>query len=182
MLNSNYRSHMSTSGFTLVEIIITIVFISIVMVGVLTAYNNTMKASANPLQQIRAVELGQSFMDEIFNKRFDENSGQGGTPRCGSSDVGQVACTLSGNFGSEAGEVRSTFDDVDDFHGLNESPPLDSLGNARNGYDNYAVQISVRYSGNELAGIANNDAKRIEVTTTTPKGDSYTFTAYRVNF
>lgn len=170
------------SGFTLIELIVTIIFISIVMVGVLTAYTNTMKTSANPLQQIRAVELGQSYMDEIFSKRFDENSGQGGTPRCGSSDVGQVACTVSSSFGSEAGEIRSTLDDVDDFHGLNENPPLDSLGNTRNGYDNYAVQITVSYSGNELSGIANNDAKRIEIITTTPKGDSYTFSAYRVNF
>jgi len=182
VLFSASRIKNSISGFTLVEIIITIVFISIVMVGVLTAYTNTMKTSADPLQQIRAVELGQSYMDEIFSKRFDENTGQGGIPRCGSSDAGSIVCTPSGSFGSDAGETRSSFDDVDDFHNLSEIPPLDSLGNTRTGYDNYDVQITVNYAGNELAGIANNDAKRITVTTTTPKGDSYSFSAYRVNF
>ena len=179
---SCFKIKNSNSGFTLIEIIITIVFISIVMVGVLSAYTSAMKTSADPLQQIRAVELGQSYMDEIFSKRFDENTRQGGVPRCGSSDVGQVACTTSGNFGPDAGETRSSFDDVDDFHNLNQPTLLDSLGNPRSGYDNYQIQITVSYAGNELASIANNDAKRIEIIATTPKGDSYTLSAYRVNF
>ncbi len=105
------QANKPTSGFTLIEIVIVIVFISIAMVGVLSAYTNAMRNSATPMHQIRAIELAQAYMEEILSKRFDETSGQGGLPRCGSSDTGSLACTSAGNFGADSGETRSLFDD-----------------------------------------------------------------------
>jgi MSHA pilin protein MshD len=178
----------TSRGFTLIEIIVTIVFISIAMVGVLTAYTQAMKTSSDPLQQIRAVELGQAYIDEIINKKFDEKSAQGGIPRCGSTDTGQVACTTSGNFGPDlhpitgVTETRAIFNDVDDFTGIDETPPKDPLGVDRFGYDSYRAQISVVHAGTELTGLNNVDAKRIDIIITTPKGDDFSFSAYRVNF
>lgn len=169
-------------GFSLVEIIVVIVFISIAMVGILSAYSNAMQNSAAPLHQIRAIEVAQAYLEEILNKRFDETSGQGGVPRCGSSDAGSQACTATANFGADAGETRALYDDVDDFHGLDELGLIDSLGNARVDYANYRAQISVRYAGDELSSIGVNDAKRINVIITTANGASFEFSAYRVNF
>jgi len=169
-------------GFTLIEIIITIVFVSIAMVGILSAYTHAIKTSADPLQQIRAVELGQAYMDEIINKKFDENSAQGGIPRCGSSDVGQVACTSVSSFGPDGAETRSVFNDVDDYNGLNDFPSKDSLRNDRAGYVNYRAQVTVSHAGSELTGLNNIDAKRIDIVITTPKGNTFSFSAYRVNF
>ncbi len=73
-------------------------------------------------------------------------------------------------------------DDVDDFHGINELPPIDSLGNVRTNYDNYRTQISISYAGNELSSLNNVDAKRINIIITTATGTSFNFSAYRVNF
>jgi MSHA pilin protein MshD len=182
MYNSNLSNKKFKIGFTLIEIIIVIVFISIAMISILTAYSHAMRNGATPMQQIRAVELAQAYMDEILNKRFDETSGQGGLPRCGSSDTGATACTSVANFGADAGETRSLYDDVDDFHGLDDPVLLDSLGNIRIGYDNYRAQIFVSYAGNELSNINNNDAKRIDIVVTTANGSSFNFSAYRVNF
>ncbi|MFV2060810.1 MAG: hypothetical protein ACC653_08995 [Gammaproteobacteria bacterium] len=172
----------TTSGFTLIEIIIVIIFISIAMVSILSAYTHSMRNSATPMHQIRAVELAQAYMEEILNKRFDEASGQGGLPRCGSSDSAALACTTAVNFGAEAGETRSLYDDVDDFDGLDDPLLIDSLGNVRTGYDNYRAQIFVSYAGNDLSSINNNDAKRIDIIITTANGSSFNFSAYRVNF
>lgn len=169
------------SGFTLIETVIVIVFISIAMVAVLSSYTHAMRSNADPMHQIRALELAQSYMDEILNKRFDNNSAQGGVPRCGSSDPGQLACTVSASFGPDA-ETRDRYDDVDDYHATNDSPPRDSLNNIRFGYDGYRVQVTVSYAGTELAGIALNDAKRIDIVASTAKGDNVSLSAYRVNF
>ncbi|MFV1982854.1 MAG: prepilin-type N-terminal cleavage/methylation domain-containing protein [Thiohalomonadales bacterium] len=176
------HANKAASGFTLIEIVIVIVFISIAMVGVLSAYTNAMRNSAAPMHQIRAIKLAQAYMEEILNKRFDEASGQGGLPRCGSSDTGSLACTSVGSFGADSGETRSLYDDVDDFHGINEQPPIDSLGNVRTDYDNYRTEISVSYAGNELSSLNNVDAKRINIIITTASGTSFNFSAYRVNF
>jgi len=40
---------------------------------------------------------------------------------------------------------RANFDDVDDFDGLDESPPLDATGVVRSGFAGYRVQVSVAY-------------------------------------
>lgn len=141
-----------------------------------------MKNSAAPLHQIRAIKVAQAYMEEILNKRFDETSGQGGLPRCGSTDLGSQNCTTTANFGADSGETRALYDDVDDFHNLDELGLIDSLGNARVGYANYRAQISVNYAGNELSSIALNDAKRINIIITTANGASFEFSAYRVNF
>lgn len=169
-------------GFTLIEIIIVIVFISIAMVAALSTYTHAMRNSATPIHQIRAVELAQAYMEEIINKRFDETSGQGGIPRCGSSDINSILCTNAGSFGPDGIETRSIFDDVDDYHGLNDFPITDSLGNTRAGYDNYRAQITVTHAGSELNSLNNADAKRIDIIITTPIGNTFEFSAYRVNF
>ncbi len=173
---------MPARGFTLIEIIVVIVFISIAMVAALSAYTHSIRNSAAPLHQIRAIEVAQAYMEEILNKRFDETSGQGGIPRCGSADTGAQSCTSALNFGADASETRALYDDVDDYHGLDELGLLDSLGNVRVDYDNYRAQISVSYAGTELGGLNLNDAKRINIIITTASGASFEFSAYRVNY
>ena len=168
-------------GFTLVEIIIVIVVFSIAVVGVLGTYQQTMRHANDPVHNARAVKLAQAYLEEILGKRFDENGAQGGVPRCGSADAGSIAC--SGAFGPDAGEgSRDLYDDVDDFHGLDITPPTDAAGNALNGYANYRVQVQVASAGNELVGLNNVEARRVDITVTTPRGYDFNFSGYRVNY
>jgi len=62
----------------------------------------------------------------------------GGVPPCSPATV---PCTAVGI----DGESRAEFDDVDDFDGLDEQPPLDVNGNPRAEHANYRVQISADY-------------------------------------
>ncbi len=169
-----------TGGFTLIEIIVMIVLVSIAMVGVMAAYQHSQRHGSDPVHQTRALKLAQAMFDEILGKRFDENSGQGGVPRCNSTDPGARACSTS--YGPDGGETRALYDDVDDYHGLDVSPPTDANGTVLAGYSGFRLRVQVAADGNALAGLNNADAKRIDVIVTTPRGNDFTFSAYRVNF
>jgi len=177
-------------GFSLIEMVVTIVVMAVVLGGVALVFYDTVRKSPEPLLNIRAAALGQAYLDEILTKRYDEHSGQGGIPRCNSSDAGAQPC--SATLGPDASptnaanpESRTEFDDVDDYNGLDESPPVDALGNVRTGYAGYRVRVKVAYAGTGAngLGLANlQDAKLITVTVTSPMGDDMVFSAYRVNY
>lgn len=136
---------MRERGITLVEMVITIVVLAIALLGITAAISGGIGRSGDTLVETRAVALAQSYLDEIFGKRFDENSHPRGIPPC------RTNCTAEGSFGPDAGETeRYHYDDVDDYDGLTEGagatgPLQDSEGQDRTGYANYRVEISVRY-------------------------------------
>lgn len=171
-----------TRGFSLVELVVFIVVISLALAGVLAGINYAVRHSADPMVNIRAVELGQAYLEEILGKRYDERSAEGGTPRCGQTNPPAPACTGAGSLGPDAGEAgRSAYDDVDDYNGLNDSPPRDPLGAVRAGYEGYGVTVTVAYAGIEL-GLDQGAAKRITVDVASPLGQHFVFSAYRSDF
>jgi len=169
-----------SAGFTLIEIIVSIVAFGILMALFIVGFAPNIVRGTDPLFSVRAAELGQSYLDEILGKRFAENSPPGNGLRCGEAG-GPVACSA---IGSDEGANHINFDDVDDYNALNEIPPIDSSGNARNGYDNFRVQVTVAQAQNAdaLTGVNNADAKRITVTVTAPNGGIFIFAAYKMNF
>ncbi len=176
MLNVAHRQ----SGFTLVELIVFIIVVSLAVTGVVLVINRTVTQAPEALVRTRALEIAQAYLDEIATKRYDENTGQGGVPRCDSTDPGARPC--SNVLGPEAGETRAVFDDTDDYHGLDDSPPRDASGNPFPGYAGYRVQVSVAYAGTEV-GLANDRlAKRVTLIVTTPLGDTIPVSVYRGNF
>ena len=159
----------SPRGFTLIELVIMIVVLSVGLLGILSAINYATQHSADSMIQIRAVELGQRYLDEMLPMRFNENSGTGGIPRCSSADAGSLACAAIGT----DGDTRANFDDVDDFNGLVETPA---------GYTGYSVSIAVVAAGGTDGMPVNPHTLRIDVTVTDPLNSQMRFSAYRVNF
>ena len=167
-------------GATFVEVIIAISIMGIALVPLTLSFSYTSSRSADSMIEVRVVEVGQAYLEEILNKRFDENSSPGGSPPCSAST------TPCGTIGPEAGETRATYDDVDDFAGIDDQPPVDSLGNARAGYDRFRVEVDVDYASasevTEYGLDSATDLKRVLVTVHPPVGNPSEFEVYRGNF
>jgi len=180
----------------MVELVITIVILAIAMMGVTTMLQNGVSRSADITLQIRTVALAQAYLDEILGKRYDEKTA---APPCRASAPPARQCTAEGLFGPDGPESRAGYDDVDDYHGLDEgdgqiNPLQDALGNTRTGYDNFRVAVEVRYINvgvgeeEETLGVANElddefDAKLITVTVTHRSfNPGIVFSAYKSNF
>lgn len=187
-------------GLNLIEIVVTIVILAIALVSVTQLISGTLINSADSTLQVRTVALAQAYLDEILGKRFDEKTRNNGVPPCRASAPPARQCTAEISFGPDSGETtRSRYDDVDDYHGLDEgdgqaNPLQDANGNEREGYENFRVQIAVRYInvgvGEEEENLGSGsvlddqyDAKLITVTVShRSQTEGFEFSAYKANF
>ena len=186
-------------GLSLVELIVTIVILAIALTGISVVIQGGLSQSADTTLNVRTVALGQAYLDEILGKRFDENTRNSGIPPCRPSAPPPRRCTNEASFGPDGGENRARYDDVDDFHGLDQgdgqaTPLQDAEGNTRTDYENFRVQVSVRYINVGVGGEEENlgvgdeldeefDAKLITVTVTHRSlSQGVTFSAYKSNF
>jgi len=178
------------SGFTLIEVIVGIVVLSISFSVLTTLIYPLANQSAEQVHQIRAAELGQSMINEILGRAFDDNSDMaGGFTRCGESSV---SCSDNDNMGADViessglTEARASYDDVDDYDAIEFGNTLrNSLG----------VDISTKYVGFDMDVTVINDAnfngsasanietaKLITITVRTPQDFDFIFSVYKVNF
>jgi MSHA pilin protein MshD len=143
-------------GVTLIDLIVVIVIIGIALPPMIGLLIQETRQSTFGVTVTRANHLASTLFEEIRSKRGDENAG-----------------APSATLGPEFGETRATYDDVDDYQGLDESPPKDSLGNDVADSAGFRQQVSVCY-------VANTDLdtciggptlyKRITMTVTDPEG------------
>ena len=181
--NTSFKSARKsiTKGFTLIELIVGIVVLSISFSLLISLILPLSEKSAEQLHQVRASELGQSMMNEILARAFDENSDRaGGLVRCGEDGV---VCTSKDNLGADAGEIeRSLYNDVDDYIDFDFSNAKNALGES-DLYPGFNVTVAVVYSD-----FSSNDsnaielAKRITITVTTPQDFDFVFSFYKANF
>ncbi|MFN3162430.1 MAG: prepilin-type N-terminal cleavage/methylation domain-containing protein [Pseudohongiellaceae bacterium] len=187
------------SGLSLIELISTIVILAIALTGITVVIQGGLSESADTTLNVRTVALAQAYLDEILGKRFDDNTRNSGIPPCRPSAPPPRRCTNEVSFGPDGGENRQRYDDVDDYHGLDQgdgqvTPLQDAEGNTRSGYENFRVQVAVRYINvgvgdeEENLGIGDEldeefDAKLITVTVTHRSlSQGVNFSAYKSNF
>jgi len=189
----------SSAGMTLVELIMTIVILAIALTGITLALSGGLGRSADALVQTRVVALAQSYLDEILARRFDQQSDVRGIPPC------WLDCTAASEFGPTPAELscgRTCFDDVDDYHNLDEGwnsataqPLRDADGLPRLGYDSFRVRVTVRYLDPATEAVLDigvqpssdplwaRNAKLITVNVSHPSNPAgWNFSAYKANF
>lgn len=182
LISSISPSFKNQQGFTLIELIIGIVVLTLSLSIVGTLIAPAEEKSADNILQIKASELAQSLMNDITSRAFDDNSDMsGGKIRCGEPADGDNDCTTV--IGVELDEDpldRNTFDDVDDFNGFTDrvNSTDDSLDG---GYAQFDIDVTVSYAGEDL-GLANELVKRITVEVTTPLGTEIEYTSHKTNF
>lgn len=127
-------------GASLVEMVVSIVIISISATAVMMLVTQVGRSSADPMVRAQAAAIAQAYMDEILVQALDDPDG------------GEVG-------GPESGETRATYDDVSDYHGLADNGGArDQTGSAIAGLAGYNVAVAV-----EAATLGGFPAKRIRV-------------------
>lgn len=152
-MRTSMKHHTRQAGLTLVELIISIVIMSVALGGIILAFRQGTRTSVDPMITQQAVATARSYMEEIRLKAYADPDG----PSAG--------CSVPG---PESGETRSTYDDVDDYNGLTGTVQ-DQSGAAVSGLSAYSVSVAVVCS--TLGTGANQvDAKRITVTVSNATG------------
>ncbi len=142
------------SGVSLIELVLSIVIISISLTGIYTVINLTSSHSSNPVVQQQALAIAETYLEEILLQAYQNDP-------------------VNGYSGSD----RSLFDDVDDYNGLNDSGVHDHLGNAVSSLANYNVQVTVSVP-QALSGVW---VKKITVAVS-GVGTGLSLTAYRADY
>ncbi len=141
-----FRLRKKQKGFTLFEIIMTILVGSIIIPPIILMILTALKSPAVMSNAIKGNSLGSDLMEEILSKKWDENS-------TGSGPINDSSKTPPDELGPESGETRPDFDDVDDYNNYTESPPKDRNGNVLSDFSSYTRSVEVYY----VAGSETND-------------------------
>ncbi|QYJ78466.1 type II secretion system protein [Shewanella acanthi] len=170
---SELKNHLQ-QGFTLIELVIGMLVIAIAVVMLTSMLFPQGDRAVKTLQRVRSAELAHSVMNEIWGKRYDENTGaSGGVPAC-DSPLG-VPC--SAVLGPESSEGRNDYDDIDDYNGLDESfTMLDSSQTYAEAYPNYRLNVSVAYNPDVT------NTKLVTISVTTPDAEVITYNMVRSNY
>ncbi len=144
------------AGTTLIELVISIVIVSIAVSAVLMVMSMNVGYSADPMIRYQAVAIAEAYLEEISLKAFADPGG------------GDVEAS------------RDLYDDVDDYHGLVDVGARNQFGAALPGLGDYTVSVTVTQSA--LPSIAASDNYLINVTVTHAADINFTLSAYRPNF
>ncbi|MFM4963485.1 prepilin-type N-terminal cleavage/methylation domain-containing protein [Aeromonas bivalvium] len=180
-------------GFTLIELVVGIVLLSVALTGILGLLISQAPQSVDPVQQVRAAQLAQRLLGEILQKSFDEHSDHnGGRYRCGETMAGVSIPACSSSYGPDPDEVglaSYAYNDVDDFDtgGQWRDASLftqTGAGVSDQEYRRYQVKIAVTPDtlfGSPGLG-AESIGKRVALTVRLPDGSEVAFTLYRGNY
>ncbi len=146
--------HRGASGFTLIEMIVAIVIIGVGLAGVLAAFNVTVKTSADPMIRKQMLVAAEALMEEVVLKPFTVT---GVAPANAATSCGLPA------------SVRTSFDDVSDYHNYQTTGICGIDGVAVAGLNTYSVKVTVVPNAavaTDLAGLPANSVKKVTIDVT----------------
>ena len=152
-------NHRYSHGVTLIELIISIVIISIAITGIMMLFAGTTKTSADPMVRAQALAIAQSYMDEIIMQPYT-------------------------NDGNTSG--RGNYNEVDDYNAITAGSTIeDQYGNPISSLAPYSVEVNVSVcsTGSCSSQLSTVQAKKITVTVShSGLGINVPLTAYRANY
>ncbi len=193
------------SGFTLIELVITIVILSFSL-AMMVPFFQAIGHSPDPIVRDRTVSLAQALMDEILSNSWDENTPAGGGPVCsGESGAGgrggsvygtPLDCNNPGGLvasaiGADGALNRIAYNDIDDYNAMTmETDVFYDHAGVSFVYKGYTRSVQVDYVASGLTHVdkdtptaaGTTDTKRVRVTVTNPLGESYVLVALACNF
>lgn len=162
-----FMSKRLTRGFTLVELIIFIVVVSIGLAGILSVMNTVVKSSADPMVSKQALAIAGSLLEEILLKEY-----------CDPDTVDATAVPPVCDFNTREAS-RNLFDNVDDYAGYSTTAGVVDLeGAAQPGLAQYNIASVTVAATTALTGVA---AREVTVVVQGP-AVSVSLSGYRANY
>jgi MSHA pilin protein MshD len=144
------------TGFTLIELVLSMTIILIALMGTLFAINTAVMSSADPMIYQQAFAISESYLEEILNKEFPITPCPGGT--------------------------RATYRNICNYAGLTEAP-TNQHGTPIAGLSGYGVNVNVDTTGATLGSASgSSQIVRVDVTITHNHMTPATFSAYRTKY
>jgi MSHA pilin protein MshD len=157
------------TGFTLIELVIFIVIVSVALTGVLTVLNITTKSSADPIIRKQALAIAEALLEEVMLQPFtycDPDDATAATAT--SAAINTTGCTTTVEaIGPDVNpdgttETRTSatdpFDNVNDYNGLSTTTNVAGGGAAR-----YIANITVTAAPLNTITVASGDALLVSV-------------------
>ena len=121
----------SRRAITLAETVVSILLISFVLVSTLQIIGPVSRSSSLQADRLVAANLASELAEEISTKLFEDNNA------ASPDDIGIDADDSVIN--------RTSFDDVDDYHGWSSSPPKMSYGASNISLTGWTRSVSVKH-------------------------------------
>ena len=154
MINSIKRFQ----GVTLIELVISIVIISIAVVGILSLFMGTSKTSADPMVRAQSLAIAQSYLEEIMMQPYSTDGATSG---------------------------RANYNEVDDYNAITAGSSIeDQFGQAIVALSAYSAEVNVALCTAACGSALNSvSAKKITVTIShSGLGTSLPLIAYRTDY
>ena len=143
-------------GFSYVEVLLSSVIISIILVSGLRLFGNLGRSQQVLLDQSSADFLALQMVEEIKQQFYEDSNGS----------------PVFGREPYESAADRSDFDDVDDYHNFSACPPQRRDGDVLKQYNKFTRTVSVRYvTADDLTQTAVSDEGFKEVTIAVSRSD-----------
>lgn len=126
-------------GFTLVELLIFIIVVSIGLLGSIMVFSTAVRGSADPMIRKQALNHAEAMLREVMQKDFQNDAADAinGSNVLGCTPTTNPACALN------SPALRSNYNDVDDYDTYNQ-PVTTLAGGAIPGVAcTQAVQVAV---------------------------------------
>jgi Tfp pilus assembly protein PilV len=146
-------------GVSLIEVMISLVLVSTVLLVSLTASANLLRNDAQRRGANQGQQLAAQLLDEVSSMDFRDR--------------------VDPIYGLESNETagdRNTFDDVDDYNGYTAAPPTHRDGTTIDGYKGWSFSVSITPADPDATGITTTTSNEhsplriITVVCTTPAG------------
>lgn len=123
------RSHThDRAGITMAETIVSTLLVGLVLVSTIQIVGPIIRSGSVMADKAVAANLARELSDEISTKYF----------------ISPIADDID-FIGTETGGSRSVFDDIDDYHGISNSPPQLSTGSAISSLSGWTRAVKVAH-------------------------------------
>jgi MSHA pilin protein MshD len=127
-VRNRFTQRRARRGFTLLEVTVSTLLVGTILVGSLSTIGSVLRQRTRTADDLRGMLLAEQLLAEILTKEYAEPT--------------EVPL-----FGAELSELlsRANFDDVDDYHGWDRSPPEDRSGKTLDDLSGWRRRVRVEF-------------------------------------